>query len=694
MALEIYPGPGTTSYNSSRFTVTVNGSSLQTYGVSRTSTLQAAPWTVGDTVEMSWASYGSDAEQTVEITRLAGAITTCEIWPKNLEVAYTISGNRATLTVPVRSKLYIELNGDKVNPIMVFANQLKTPANDGVHPIVTYVAQTSAISGSTLYFGPGVYTIGQMFPVPAGSRVYLDAGAWVIGSFDIRHGDNVTIEGPGVLSGSFADHAAVNWSALTWLQKTTYSMVNSYTEPTDWVENCAVRDITIVNFPFYGILYVNTCRDVKMISPWCQNTDGFTMAPDYAHGGTSRVDYCFSYVGDDNYKNLDNRGDLIAEDNFLINSAASPILLGYQQIWVSGGTTTLNRNTVLSRAWNSGTTFVQNYSPSVIKLWRDEYVASAASERHHIYISDLWVEGGEVPLFSLECHLYPWGSPRAARGKIVDFTLSNVTYLGSPARKSRLMGYDTENTPHGCSFSNITINGAPVNKSNWSSWVEMNSFPYDILVNGVALVVAAGQSFTSAAQLRSLAMSQLDAVNTILSGIGAAPVNSLAGVVSADVALARQMLEEAKLDVLLQGWTFNTEYQWVLSPRPDGRIAVPPAALRVDLSDYYDRNTDPVQRGQWLYNRKTRSYTWNTSITCDLILDLEWDELPQVCRRYVAALATRKALGRMDGDQVAIRMAQMDELSALANMRQYQVDTADATIFDAATSHWILNRGL
>lgn len=189
-------------------------------------------------------------------------------------------------------------------------------------------------------------------------------------------------------------------------------------------------------------------------------------------------------------------------------------------------------------------------------------------------------------------------------------------------------------------------------------------------------------------------LSELAAVNIMLSTIGSAPVNTISGTVSADVALAKNILEEVRLDVLLEGWNFNTLTEVEVSPESDGRIPLENNVLRVDLSDDYYSDTNPVQRGGYLYNRKNQSFTWSAGLTLDFILDLPWDDLPQVARRYIAARAARVMAGRLDTESRRVAMAQADELQSLANMQRHEADTGDYTIFDAYTARTILRRGL
>lgn len=189
-------------------------------------------------------------------------------------------------------------------------------------------------------------------------------------------------------------------------------------------------------------------------------------------------------------------------------------------------------------------------------------------------------------------------------------------------------------------------------------------------------------------------LSELGAVNTMLSALGVSPVNSITGQVSSDVAACRSILEEVRSDVMLQGWDFNTAKSVPLTPGADKRIRLPQATLRMDMSDGETANVDPVQRGDYLFDRRNQTYTFTQGFKVDVITDLKWEDTPQVARAYIAKRAARVFVQRMDGDEKRIRTAQMDEMSALATLQQNELDTGDYTIFDNQTAHLILHRGL
>jgi hypothetical protein len=54
-------------------------------------------------------------------------------------------------------------------------------------------------------------------------------------------------------------------------------------------------------------------------------------------------------------------------------------------------------------------------------------------------------------------------------------------------------------------------------------------------------------------------MTELEAVNVLLTTIGEAPVNTLTGNQVTDVTVAKQVLLEISREIQSQGWHFNTE---------------------------------------------------------------------------------------------------------------------------------------
>lgn len=155
---------------------------------------------------------------------------------------------------------------------------------------------------------------------------------------------------------------------------------------------------------------------------------------------------------------------------------------------------------------------------------------------------------------------------------------------------------------------------------------------------------------------------ELDAVNTILSGIGESPVNSLTGETTTDVSLARSVLLEISRDVQLEGWTWNTEHDYPLSVDDNKEIRLPPAALRVEFR-YPDSRLYTV-RGNRLYDLKNHSFLFPDHVTvqgCSVVFMLSFHELPEAARRYTTLKSLRVFQERTVGSQVLSGFQRDDE---------------------------------
>ena len=184
---------------------------------------------------------------------------------------------------------------------------------------------------------------------------------------------------------------------------------------------------------------------------------------------------------------------------------------------------------------------------------------------------------------------------------------------------------------------------------------------------------------------------ELDAVNIMLGTIGESPINSLdaaTGVV--DAVTARSILSEVSVQVQEEGWHFNTDYEFVLTPATDGFIYIPGNAIEVDTSAY-SRDYDVAIRGNRLYDRGNRTYTFTEDLKCDLTILLEFNELPQAARHYITVRSARVFQERVVGSQILSGFTQQDEARALRAMRRYEAKTADYNIL---TSNYTVMRAI
>ena len=175
---------------------------------------------------------------------------------------------------------------------------------------------------------------------------------------------------------------------------------------------------------------------------------------------------------------------------------------------------------------------------------------------------------------------------------------------------------------------------------------------------------------------------KLEAVNEILAAIGEAPVNTLSGTLTAEVAIILTHLNTKSREMQLEGWWFNEEDNFVLSRDSEtGEVTVPGNTLNIDLTDETG-SVDLVQRGTRLYDRLNHTYELDFNPSCTIIFFLAWEDLPEAARNYIKIRTARIYQDRFIGSAEQHGFAQTDEAIARATLDTLNVKNEDATIFD------------
>ena len=165
-------------------------------------------------------------------------------------------------------------------------------------------------------------------------------------------------------------------------------------------------------------------------------------------------------------------------------------------------------------------------------------------------------------------------------------------------------------------------------------------------------------------------LSELEAVNIMLSTISVAPVSSLDVPGDLNVSVAKQMLYNTAREVETYGYYFNTDRHYPLTRNIEGEIVLPKNVLMVSIDrDYWEY--DATLRGTKLYNRKEQTYKFDKDITGSVVFFLEWAELPQPARQLIAIKAARKFQLRMLPDDYTSKFSQQEELEAKAQLEDY-----------------------
>ena len=186
-----------------------------------------------------------------------------------------------------------------------------------------------------------------------------------------------------------------------------------------------------------------------------------------------------------------------------------------------------------------------------------------------------------------------------------------------------------------------------------------------------------------------------EAVNTVLSTIGEAPLSTLSGALPVDGTMAKNVLNEINREVQSMGWHFNTHHKASLSKDTNNKIPIATNVLRVELNPYKYSKTDYdiVQRNNYLYNLATNSDSFTKDFTeATLIYLLDFADIPEQAKRYITVRSARVFHDRTLGANTLHKFSLEDEQKSLAVLRQAEMQTGDFTVFDSPEQVYTVGR--
>lgn len=183
---------------------------------------------------------------------------------------------------------------------------------------------------------------------------------------------------------------------------------------------------------------------------------------------------------------------------------------------------------------------------------------------------------------------------------------------------------------------------------------------------------------------------KLDAVNTMLSAIGEAPVSSLSsGLIEAEI--AETILNTVDREVQSMGWHFNTELNKSFAQDASGEIILPSDILRADAT-LAAQSPNLVQRGLKMYDRTNHTFNIGATAQLDIVVQLVFDDMPEVAKRYVVIRATRIFQDRVVGSNTLHDFQERDEMTALMELKEFDKAADDHNIFDNYDTFSIIDR--
>jgi hypothetical protein len=287
---------------SSQFTVKAGGQTVPVYvatvAAMSSEAREKSDWqhfAPGDLGQTSLGSFDMRGPAHIAVT-CPGPINTIKLLPTSCKIIPKVSGNSATFTINKPGQYDLEVNGDTVQSLQIFANPWDEKAPDPNDPNV-------------IYFGPGIHKVTSI-PVTSGKTVYIAGDAVVYGTpgdpagpiFDLK-GDNITLRGRGIIDSSLCPHdpagrpcVAAEGTHIT-IEGVIERDAGSWTTPLTGCDHVTIKNIKV--FGHRGNsdgIDVNGCRNVDISNCYIRTGDDLIVVKTQIPGkGESRhitVEHC------------------------------------------------------------------------------------------------------------------------------------------------------------------------------------------------------------------------------------------------------------------------------------------------------------------------------------------------------------------------------------------------------------------
>ena len=180
---------------------------------------------------------------------------------------------------------------------------------------------------------------------------------------------------------------------------------------------------------------------------------------------------------------------------------------------------------------------------------------------------------------------------------------------------------------------------------------------------------------------------ELSAVNQVLGAVGQSPITQL-DYANPEISYIYQLLQECNRDVQSEGWSFNTEKHYSMTPDANtNHINVTDGMLQVDLSgDFANRVTNIIVKNGRLYDKlqHTDEFTKEKgllnndgTLAVDIVWLLEFDDIPQPFKRLVIYRAANRAAAQLVSNPQLVQMLQGNEAQARAYCMEYECNQGD-----------------
>jgi hypothetical protein len=443
-AVRVQPAPDGEEF-SKDYIVKVDGKSVPVYSAKVASGTPALRWKAMDDKaksadyfeKASFAYFDMEGRATVTIS-CPEEIRSVKVLPTSYQITPKIQGKSLTFDLTEPKPITVEVNGNWVGALHLFANPLE-------------VAAPKAGDPNVIFFGPGIHEISHLV-VTNNQTVYLAAGAVVrgiikpderyqISSYSglrtysptmVLRGDNITLRGRGIIDGSFSTTHARN---LVQVEGTNIKL-----------EGVILRDSSTWTIPIRRSQKV-TVENVKLIG-YRANSDGI----DICNSQDVTVKNCFIRTLDDLVVLKTDRGQgpskrIVVKDCVLWNEVAHALSIG-AELSEDVDDVHFSNCDVIHDKGREWTLRVYHCDAARISNVRFENIRVEESPR----LISLWIDKA-------------FWTRDNERGHIDGVVFKNIQAVANPLRVE-LHGFDATHAVENVSFENVVVNGKPLSAAD------------------------------------------------------------------------------------------------------------------------------------------------------------------------------------------------------------------------------------
>ncbi|MFF7788422.1 putative Ig domain-containing protein [Streptomyces sp. NPDC007991] len=394
----------------------------------------------GPVFNSSVATFDFKGTVEVAVTSSKGTIGTARIRPLSYDTPFTVDGATVTFTLTEPRNLSIEIDGDLFNNLQLHANPIESNAPDPDDPDV-------------IYFGPGLHkTTDNVVKVPSGKTLYLAGGAVLTSRVEFHEVENARIIGRGVLyntvNGILVEYAKnIEIDGIMVLNPSS-----GYSVTVGQSKQVTVRNLHSYSHGQWGDgIDVFSSEDVLIDGVWMRNSDDCIAI--YAHR--------WDYYGD--CRNITVRNSTLWAD------VAHPINVG-----THGNT---DKPETIENLVFSNIDVLDHREPQMDYQGCIALNPGDSNLLRNVRAQDIRVEDFRWgQLINMRVMFNKSYNTSVGRG-IDGVYIRNMTYTGTHANPSIMVGYDADHAIKNVTFQNLVINGKTIangmKKPGWYKFTDM-----------------------------------------------------------------------------------------------------------------------------------------------------------------------------------------------------------------------------